>query len=63
MTDPRTGFQRGCNNCWENIQDTIKDWDEKEPPIDDLEPTEISLEEIEDYDGKRTDRDSEDDES
>lgn len=27
--DPKTGEPRGCNTCWEMIEDTIKDYDKR----------------------------------
>ena len=49
--DPRTHQQRGCNTCWETIQEAILGYT---PVEEDEEGIEISLEEILDYENHAT---------
>lgn len=59
--DPRTGEQRGCSKCWDSIQDTLKDFNQKDQ-VDMTEPDELevtSLEGLLEYESQRTHREVE----
>lgn len=59
LTDHRTGEQRGCNSCWNSIQETLDEFtlavNEDVPEIIEV----VSLDEVT-YDSERTDRETED---
>lgn len=55
LLDPMDGSQRGCGKCWDSIQDTLKDFNQKDQ-VDLSEPDELevtSLEGLLEYESQR----------